>query len=65
MGQGKWNGHSFGRGAAKWAAQVGLADTEIETLGRWCSDANKMYIEYPREERIRLSRRFQHNGTPY
>jgi len=63
LGQGKWNRHSFRRGAATWAAQVGLADTEIQTLGRWRSDAYKVYIEYTQEERIRLSRRFQHNGT--
>jgi len=63
LGQGKWNGHSFCRGAAMWAAQVRLADTEIQTLGRWHSDAYKVYIEYTQEERIRLSRHFQHNGT--
>jgi len=63
LGQGKGNRHSFRRGAAMWAAQVGLADTEIQTLGRSRSDAYKVYIEYTQEERIRLSRRFQHNGT--
>ena len=58
-----WNGHSFRRGAATWAAQVGISDTEIQVLGRWRSDAYKAYIEYTGEERIALSKRFQHNQT--
>jgi len=54
-----WNGHSFRRGAATWAAQVGMAETEIQTLGHWKSDAYKAYIEYSDSERISLSKRFQ------
>jgi len=54
-----WNGHSFRRGAATWAAEAGIAETEIQTLGRWRSDAYKAYIEYSRDERIALSKRFQ------
>jgi len=57
--QDKWNGHSFRRGAATWAAQVGISEAEIQTLGRWRSDAYKVYIEYTSEERVSLSRRFQ------
>ena len=26
---GAWNGHSFRRGAATWAAEVGISETEI------------------------------------
>ena len=59
MGQGTWNGHSFRRGAATWAAEAGICDNDIQTLGRWKSDAYKRYIEYSTEERISLSRRFQ------
>jgi len=59
MGHGSWNGHSFRRGAATWAAEAGISDTEIQTLGRWKSDAYKRYIEYSTKERISLSRRFQ------
>ena len=59
--QGSWNGHSFRRGAATWAAEVGISDAEIQTLGRWRSDAYKAYIEYSPKERINLSRRFQIN----
>ena len=55
-----WNGHSFRslRGAATWAAQVGITETEIQTLGRWKSDTYKAYIEYSDTERITLSKRF-------
>jgi len=43
---GMWNAHSFRRDAATWAAQVGISETEIQTLGRWKSDPYKAYIEY-------------------
>jgi len=59
LGQGAWNGHSFMRGAATWAAEVGIPESQIQTLGRWKSDAYKRYIEYSTEERIILSQRFQ------
>ena len=59
LGQGAWNGHSFRRGAATWAAEVGIPESQIQTLGRWRSDAYKVYIEYSSEERISLSQRFQ------
>ena len=66
MGQGSWNGHSFRRGAATWAAEAGISDIKILTQERWKSDAYKRYIEYSIKERISLSRRFQgrkHHAT--
>ena len=63
LGQGSWNGHSFRRGAATWTAEVGISDAEIQTLGRWRSDAYKAYIQYSPKEQINLSRRFQINGN--
>ena len=39
LGVGSWNGHSFRRGAATWAAEVGIPAAQIQTLGRWRSDA--------------------------
>ncbi|KAI0820425.1 hypothetical protein BC628DRAFT_1276145, partial [Trametes gibbosa] len=41
----KYSGHSFRRGAATSAAAVGYADHEIQLLGRWRSDAYKLYID--------------------
>jgi len=64
LGQGSWNGHSFRRGAATWAAQVGIPDSEIQILGRWRSDAYKAYIEFSNRERISLSKRFQLTRNP-
>lgn len=63
LGSGAWNGHSVRRGAATWAAEVGLSESQIQTLVRWKSDAYKTYIEYPIDERIALSRRLQRPPT--
>jgi len=63
LSQGTWNGHSFRRGAATWANQAGMSEGEIQTLGRWRSDAYKSYIEYSNDERIALSQRFQLNRS--
>ena len=59
LGLASWNVHSFRRGAATWAAEVGIPEAQIQTIGRWRSDSYKAYIEYSEEERIRLSERFQ------
>ena len=59
LGRAAWNGHSFRRGAATWATEVGIQEPQIQILGRWWSDAYKSYIEYSREERINLSQCLQ------
>lgn len=59
LGAGAWNGHSFRRGEATWAAGVGLPEQQIQALGRWTSAAYRSYIETPREGRIAISQRFQ------
>jgi len=41
----KFSGHSFRRGAASSAAAAGLRDFELQQVGRWRSDAHKLYIE--------------------
>ena len=40
----KYKDHSFRIGAATYAAEQGLSDTQIRHLGRWKSDAFKKYI---------------------
>ena len=45
----RYKGHSFCIGAASHAADKGFSDTQIRTLGRWKSDAFKIYI---RPERL-------------
>lgn len=40
-----FSGHSFRRGAATWAASVGMTGLEIKTLGRWNSECYRLYVD--------------------
>ena len=44
---GKFSGHSFRIGAATTAAQRGVPDHLIKTMGRWSSDAYLFYVRTP------------------
>ena len=48
----RYKGHSFRIGAASLAADKGFSDAQIRTLGRWKSDAFKLYI---RSERLQAN----------
>ena len=39
-----YTGHGFRMGAATTAARVGIPDNMIKTLGRWSSEAYRLYI---------------------
>jgi integrase len=39
-----YSGHSFRRGAAQHASDMGMLDSEIQTLGRWSSAAFQLYF---------------------
>ena len=48
-------GHSFRRGGASSAAYAGFSDHQIQLLGRWRSDAYKLYIETDHTRLLQLS----------
>ena len=60
---GNYSGHSFRRGAATSARMAGVADHDIQLLGRWRSDAYKRYIEVHPEHIYNASRHFQLHST--
>lgn len=52
-------GHSFRKGAAQHAADLGLDEADIKMLGRWASDSVKRYYKHTPAARQDLSWRFQ------
>jgi len=58
-------GHSFRRGAASSAAAAGYSDYEIQLLGRWRSDAYKLYIETNHQRILHLSSLLHMDQTQY
>jgi len=59
----QYTGHSFRRGAAQHALDHGFSNEEVQRLGRWTSDAFRLYCSTSQADAFRLSQRFQ-LGTP-
>ena len=51
----KYNGHSFRIGAATTAAEKGIEDSVIQTLGRWKSTAYLLNVKLTREHLAQYS----------
>jgi integrase len=58
-----YSGHSYRAGAATSGAEAGLADYELQLLGRWTSDAYQRYIRAPPTLLSRLAHRLA-SSTP-
>lgn len=57
-----YSGHSFRRGAAQHASDMGMLDSEIQTLGRWSSAAFQLYFTLSTSRLRQLNFQFQ-TGT--
>jgi len=57
-----YSGHSFRRGAAQHASDMGMLDSEIQTLGRWSSTAFQLYFTLSTSRLRQLNFQFQ-TGT--
>ena len=60
----EYSGHSFRAGSATSAALAGLADWELQVLGRWTSQAYLRYVRTPQKTLIGFARRLvQHKDA--
>jgi len=59
-----FTGHSFRRGAAQTASDKGRLDSDIQKLGRWSSEAFRLYFTISKPQRYGLSLRFFTGCSP-
>jgi integrase len=59
-----YSGHSFRRGAAQHAKDNGILDEHIQKLGRWSSNAFRLYFDTSQAELFRLNKIFQTDRPP-
>ena len=52
----KYNSHSFRIGAATTAAEKGIEDSVVQTLGSWKSTAYLLYVRLPQKKLAQFSR---------
>ena len=53
--------HSFRRGAAVFAFELGLADTAVQLLGDWSSSAFKNYLEFAFTRKAAIAKKIARN----
>jgi integrase len=59
-----FSGHSFRRGAAQHASNMGMLDHEIQLLGRWTSAAFLLYFSHSPSRLRALNHQFQTGVAP-
>lgn len=60
----KYSGHSFRKGAASSASEVGISEADIQLLGRWRSNAVKLYVQVSAPRLLSLSSSLHLAPTP-
>ena len=53
--------HSFRRGSAMFAFELGLADSAVQMLGDWSSSAYKNYLEFSFKRRVIVAKSMSNN----
>ena len=53
--------HSFRRGAAMFAFELGLADSAVQLLGDWSSSAFKNYLEFAYGKKVEIAKKIARN----